>query len=182
MEKEILIKGMVCQRCILAIRAKVEALGPWLADIRLGKLVLRAHTPTEVQTEIVHLLLSMGFEPMEARKQKLVTEVKQIIEEQLERPERKQKLSALLSERLHLSYDVISEHFSKEEGQTLEKYLIVKRIEKAHEAMVNSSKTFTQIAHDLGFSSVNHLSRQCKEITGLAPTELRKQGLAVQIL
>lgn len=84
------------------------------------------------------------------------------------------KFSTLLSETLHLNYDSISETFSLLEGITLEKYIITKRIEKVKELLVYSNKSLTEISHMLGYSSINHLSRQFKELTGLPPSYYRQ--------
>jgi len=173
MEKAILIKGMVCHRCISAIKSNIEKFGPWLTSISLGKLTLHSATPTSILNKIEQQIIEAGFEVIEEKNQRLVNHVKLLVDELIEHPERKQKLSSILSDKLNLSYEIISEQFSIAEGQTLEKYLIQKRINKAQEAISNTNKTFTQIAHELGFSSINHFSRQFKDITGQSPTELR---------
>jgi AraC-like DNA-binding protein len=84
------------------------------------------------------------------------------------------KFSALIAERLSMNYDSVSELFSSGEGITIEKYLIHKRIEKVIEMLVYSEKSLTEISHLLGYSSINHLSKQFKEITGFTPSYYRK--------
>jgi AraC-like DNA-binding protein len=83
------------------------------------------------------------------------------------------KFSSLLSGNLHMSYDSISELFTQLEGITLEKYIISKRLEKVKALLVYSDFTLTEIAYMTGFSSINHLSGQFKELTGLSPSHFK---------
>ncbi len=64
--------------------------------------------------------------------------------------------------------------FSETEGTTIEKYLIAQRIEKAKELLVYDQLTLSQIADQLGYSSVAYLSNQFKKITGLTPSFFKK--------
>ena len=69
---------------------------------------------------------------------------------------------------------------------TLEKYIITKRLEKVKELVVYTELTLTEIAYITGFSSINHLSRQFKELTGLSPSHFKqirssKQKLAGRV-
>jgi AraC family transcriptional regulator len=83
----------------------------------------------------------------------------------------------------NMNYDSVSELFTQIEGITLEKYIITKRLEKVKELLVYTEFTLTEIAYITGFSSINHLSRQFKELTGFSPTHFKsirttKQKLA----
>jgi AraC-like DNA-binding protein len=68
--------------------------------------------------------------------------------------------------------------FSSVEGRTIENYFIEQRIEKAKELLVYGQLTLSQIAFDLEYSSVAHLSKQFKKITGLTPTHFKEIGTA----
>jgi AraC-like DNA-binding protein len=63
--------------------------------------------------------------------------------------------------------------FSEVEGSTIEKYLIAQKIEKVKELMMYDELTLSQIANQLGYSSVAYLSSQFKKQTGLTPTFYR---------
>jgi AraC-like DNA-binding protein len=62
------------------------------------------------------------------------------------------------------------------EGITIEKYFINLKIEKAKELIFYNEMSLGQIAIELGYSSVAHLSAQFKKITGLTPTHFKKPG------
>jgi len=56
------------------------------------------------------------------------------------------------------------------EGTTIEKYFINQRIEKVKELLVYDELSLSEIADQLGYSSVAYLSNQFKKITGLTPS------------
>jgi AraC family transcriptional regulator len=55
-------------------------------------------------------------------------------------------------------------------GVTIEQFFILQKIERAKELIVYDEMSLTQIAYELGYSSVAHLSNQFKKITGLTPS------------
>ena len=63
--------------------------------------------------------------------------------------------------------------FSKKENITIEKYFIKLKIEKVKELIQLRQLTFSDIAYMLDYSSINHLSRQFKEIMGISMTDYK---------
>jgi len=64
-----------------------------------------------------------------------------------------------------------------------EKYIIQCRLDKVKEWLVYSDETLTEIAYRTGYSSVQHLSNQFRQQTGLTPShfrQLRRQKQALQ--
>jgi AraC-like DNA-binding protein len=55
----------------------------------------------------------------------------------------------------------------------LEQYIIRQKIERVKELMVYDELTLSQIAHQLGYSSVAHLSGQFKKVIGMNPTQFK---------
>jgi AraC family transcriptional regulator len=176
MTSEVLIKGMVCERCVSVIKEGIANLGFEIAKISLGKLSLKTDIDKEGYSQIDHFLSENGFELISNRQVRIVNHTKELINEvfgQNVKYDAKLKFSSLISETLHLNYDSISELFTKIEGITLEKYIITKRLEKVKELLVYTEFTLTEIAYITGFSSINHLSRQFKELTGFSPTHFK---------
>jgi AraC-like DNA-binding protein len=91
---------------------------------------------------------------------------------------RKLNWSTILSEELHIEYSYLSSLFSSVEGLTLEQYIIHQKIERTKELLFYDELNLTQIADQLGYSSVAHLSAQFKKITGMTPSELKKSRMA----
>lgn len=176
MASEILIKGMVCDRCRAVIKEGINALGHQVSRITLGKLFLNAELNKDELRKIETFLHANGFELISERKVRIVNQTKELIHTIFHEHVRynpRMRFSTLLSEELHMNYDSISEVFSELEGLTVEKYIITKRLEKVKELLVYTEHTLTEIAYLTGFSSMNHLSRQFKELTGLSPSHFK---------
>lgn len=60
------------------------------------------------------------------------------------------------------------------EGITIERYAILQRIEKVKELLMYDEKSLSEIAYEMGYSSVQHLSQQFKKITGLTPSHFKQ--------
>lgn len=176
MEQNFLIKGMVCDRCVNFIKQGAESLGLKVNAISLGKVVFRSPLSIDDQVQFVNFLIDHGFEPMSDRHTRLVTKVKQLIDAYVleSSPNSKVKFSVLLSESLNVNYDSVSEIFSASENITIEKYIINKRIEKVIELLMYTNQTLTEISHAMGYSSINHLSSQFKQVKGFTPSYYRK--------
>lgn len=176
MASEILIRGMVCERCMAVIKEGITNLGHEVSRISLGKLSLNTDLSKDELSKIETFLRENGFELISKKKVRIVDQAKALINEVFSenvRYDSRLRFSSLLSERLHLNYDSISELFSELEGITLEKYIITKRLEKVKELLVYTKFSLTEIAYITGFSSINHLSRQFKEFTGLSPSHFK---------
>lgn len=176
MASEIRIKGMVCERCVAVIKDGVRQLGYPTDQISLGKLSFVIDPDRDGLDKIGRFLLENGFEILSNRQIKVVKRVKELIHEVFTRhstDEVRPKFSSLISEDLNMHYDTISELFRRLEGVTLEKYIIARRLEKVMELLVYGDYTLTQIAYVTGFSSINHLSKQFRQLTGHSPSHYK---------
>ncbi|MGF7219116.1 AraC-like DNA-binding protein [Spirosoma lacussanchae] len=171
------IKGMVCDRCIGVVHSELAQAGFHVLNIQLGQLTLRGPLSAVDTEKIKALLTKQGFSLIEETKQSIHQRVKVLIDTyfaQDDLSENKSRLSTQLQETLDLDYDTISGQFTKAEGITLEKYIILRRINKVKEWLVYSDLTLTEIAHRTGYSSVQHLSNQFRQQTGLTPSYFRQ--------
>lgn len=168
---------MVCNRCIIVVRQELEKLNLSISRISLGEVVI--DTPkldARALAAIDQALNPLGFQRIDDRKGRMVEAIKNTVIRIIYGPEmpRKVNWSTILSEDLHYEYNYLSTLFSSMEGITLEQYIIRQKIERAKELLFYDELNLSQIAHQLGYSSVAHLSAQFKKITGLTPTELKK--------
>ena len=83
-------------------------------------------------------------------------------------------LSVYLTEALHYEYSYLSNLFTAVEGTTIEQYFITQKIERVKELLVYDELSLNEIAYQLNYSSVAHLSNQFKKITGLTPSHFRQ--------
>lgn len=116
MASEISIKGMVCERCISVIREGITKLGYEVDKVSLGKLSLKSEIGKDGVNRIDQFLNENGFELISNRQVRLVSQAKELINEvfgQNVKYDAKLKFSTLLSEKLHMNYDSISEAFTR---------------------------------------------------------------------
>lgn len=169
----ILIKGMVCHRCIITLKERIESMGVNLESIELGKI--RIYKNTELPySKLYAAISSLGFEILKEKQVKLVENIKSHVEYYLSTSENKLKFSEFLSDKLNMNYDQLSGIFSEREGITLEHYIIHQKIEKVKRQLSDTEITVTEISFRNNYSSVHHLSHQFKEITGLNPSQYRE--------
>lgn len=176
---EIMIKNMVCNHCIKAVSAILENLGIKDAEIMLGRVYIPDQQMEKVTLDRLDAELEAdGFERIVDRNAMIVENIKKTIIRHV-RIERDcpLNLSACLEKHLDITYDTASRIFSAQEGRTIEKYFIAQKIELVKELMGYNQMSVSEIADLTGYSSVSHLSRQFKEVTGLTPSQYLKQGL-----
>jgi AraC-like DNA-binding protein len=170
MQQSILIKGMVCHRCITTVTQELQQLGIEPDEVTLGEVKIAVHVPFTDFEVLNRTLAPLGFCVLENKRSKLVRQVKQLVADvysgDFDFPY-KFRFSDLLAQKLEKEYASISQQFAAEEGSTIEKFVIEYRVEKIKEMLVYSSLKPSDIAFQLGFSSVAHLSRQFKQQTGL---------------
>lgn len=171
------VKNMVCDRCILAVRQQLDTLELTYKNIQLGEVELGDSPSVNQLQALKEKLNTLGFELLDDKKSTLVEKIKNAIIQMIHgtaETELTKKLSVMLKEKLQMDYNYLSTLFSSIEGITIEKYVILQRIEKAKELLIYDELTLSEIADKLGYSSVQHLSQQFKKITGLTPTHFKE--------
>lgn len=168
---------MVCDRCIAAVRRQLDQLGLAYNNVQLGNVELVNEPSSPELSKLREVLKSSGFELLDDERKTLVEQIKNHIISLIhgyETEELNIKLSVLLQKRLNKDYQYLSMLFSGVEGITIEKYAILQRVEKAKELIMYGELTISEIADELRYSSVQHLSQQFKKITGLTPTDFKQ--------
>ncbi|HYC27660.1 MAG TPA: AraC family transcriptional regulator [Chitinophagaceae bacterium] len=174
---ELFVKNMVCDRCIMMVKRKLEALGIDYSDVELGEISLRHEISQEKISALRHELNTLGFELLDDRKSSIVSQIKTAIVKFVHSDEEKNiKISALLAEKSGMDYNYLSAIFSAVEGITIEKYVILQRVERVKELLAYDELTVNEIADRLGYSSVQHLSQQFKKTTGLTPSQFKRSS------
>lgn len=170
------IKNMVCNRCIMVVESEFEKLDIQTLSVELGEVRLDKKLTTEQKNKLSERLESLGFSLIDDKKGRLIEQVKNLIIELVHYNNNNLKinLSDYISDKLHHDYNYISNLFSEVEGTTIEKYFIAQKIEKVKEFLVYDELTLNEIAFNLNYSSVAHLSAQFKKVTGLTPSHFRQ--------
>ena len=173
---EIFIKNMVCNRCVMVVKNIFTDAGAEPEAVILGKVTLPT-PPTSSQYEKIEKKLNeVGFEILTDQKKKLVDQVKSVIVKNIQGDlsERNLNFSDILATSLNRDYSYISKLFSEAEGITIEKFIIDQKTEKVKEMLAYGEKSLNDIAFDMGYSSIAHLSSQFKKTTGFTPSEFKK--------
>jgi len=176
--KTLHIKNMVCNRCIKVVKEEIEKLHYTIDKIELGEVVITSDKEKFNVEEIKKVLEENGFELIDSRNANIIERVKILIINFIHHQPIEKLLGINLSKEIvnetRLSYQYVSSLFSSTEGITIEKFIINQKIEKVKELLVYDELTLSEIAYNLGYSSVQHLSNQFKKITGLTPTYFKR--------
>ena len=175
--RKIHVKNMVCNCCVHLIRKILELDSLEIQEIRLGYLVI-SHLPSKVSwKKIEGILNEYGFEIIENKENILVMQIKQAVIEMIHYSTFNAMVrnSDFLVEKFNISYPTISALFSKKENITLEKFIILQKIEKVKELIEYGELTLSEIAYMMGYSSVQYLSTQFKTVTGISVTEFKNE-------
>lgn len=168
---------MVCSRCIKVVKEEIERLGFTVQSIELGEVVMKGETRSGDLEQIAGVLAENGFELIKDKRSELINRIKTLIIEYIHHDKEKPdyvNFSDFLSSELNHDYSYLSHLFSMVEGKTIEKYMILQKIEKVKELLVYDELTLNEISYMMGYSSVAHLSRQFKNVTGLTPSHYKK--------
>ncbi len=176
---KIYIKNMVCDRCTLAVKTLLENSDLQYVSITLGEVDFAENYGDSLPSNALSLLSNdleeLGFSILSDKKSKLIESIKNSCLDYLKYFDISNKitLSQHISDAVNLEYNYLSHLFSVIEGVTIEQHFIKLRVEKVKELLVYDELALGEIAFQLGYSSVAHLSGQFKKITGLTPSYFR---------
>jgi AraC family transcriptional regulator len=174
------IKNMVCARCIKVVKEELDKLSIDYNAVKLGEVELPEPLREDKFDQLKTTLLNNGFELIDDARVKLIESVKTLIINSIYNQDKPEEInySRYLSEKTGKPYTFLSGLFSSVENITIEKYIILQKIERAKELLVYGELTLSEIAYRLGYSSVQHLSNQFRKTTGFTPSyfkELKEQ-------
>ncbi len=167
---------MVCIRCKMVVKDELTKLGLHFSTVELGEADIKENITPEQRYQLKTGLLKSGLELMDDKKSILIEKIKNIIIELVHYSEEPLVInfSAYLSDKLQYDYTYLANLFSEVQGTTIEKFMIVHKIERVKELLVYDELNLTEIAYLMHYSSVAHLSTQFKKITGLTTTHFKQ--------
>lgn len=134
---------------------------------------------TSLMTSVLEVLIrnikkSTYFEVPKNNADDRITKMLTYINEHIDTPEhlRVDHLSHIFS----MSSTYVSEFFRKQVGMSLCEYIIKAKLKLVEIRLLNSDFTLTEIADDLGFTDVSHLSKTFKRYTGISVREFKNNG------
>lgn len=172
---KLLIKNMVCPRCIMAVRTILVSEGLTPVNIQLGEVEILEEINEEQKARLSSALQAVGFELLDDPRIALLEQLRIAVIEWVRMKGERPKMSDYLVQHLARDYSTLSKLFSEVNGITIERFAILHRIEYAKELLCYSQQTTCEIAYALGYSSPAHLSSQFKQVTGMTPKAFREQ-------
>lgn len=179
---------MACESCKVVVKETLQKLKVEPVHVELGEAEVKGKLSEDKKKKFNAEIKKVGLELLENSKGILLEKIKISIIEYVNNTHERSKLkfSVYLSKKLHHEYSYLSSYFSAMQATTIEQYMISLRTEKVKEMIINSDSSLKEIAYDLHYSSVSHLSKQFKKVTGLTPSHFKKlkekRRIAIQAL
>src|SRR5687768_16194126 len=122
------IKNMVCLRCMNTVRRVIEKEGVEIENVQLGEVQLKHALNEGQKNNIASGLHEEGFELLDDKTSRLVSQIKSLIIEEIHLGKEKKpatmNFSTFISKSLGHEYSYLSKLFSTVAGVTIEKYII----------------------------------------------------------
>jgi len=179
--QRIFIRNMMCSSCIRVVKEDLTKLGITVIDIKLGEATIVYDHEKISKNQIDTVLQELGMGLISDKDEILVEQIKQTIIELVHYMNNVDSIvrkSEYLVEKMGKSYQTLSKLFSKVEPITLEKYIILQKIERVKELAMEDKISLSEIAWMMDYSSPHHLSSQFKLITGISLSDFKKDPAA----
>lgn len=175
---------MCCQRCIEAVNAALTSLGLGVKNVQLGTAVF--NNTLSISDEEIRLVLSnKGFEIIVSEDDRLTEEIKIALIELIHHSDNTEQtnktLPAFLEKKTFKSFRLLNRVFLKQTNLTIQKYVILQRIEKVKALIEEDKSNFSEIAYLAGYKTPQHLSAQFKKIVGVSMLEYKMKNIKRRI-
>ncbi|MDP3912895.1 MAG: AraC family transcriptional regulator [Bacteroidota bacterium] len=179
--QRIFIRNMMCSCSKRMVKEELTKLGITVLDVKLGEANI-VYDPEKIsRSQIDNMLQDLGMGLISDKDEILVEQIKQTIIELVHYMNNVDSIvrkSEYLVEKMGKSYQTLSKLFSKVEPITLEKYIILQKIERVKELAMEDKISLSEIAWMMDYSSPHHLSNQFKIITGISLSDFKKDPAA----
>lgn len=167
---------MVSLRCKMIVKQELEKMDLHYLSVELGTVEIKEDITISQKEQFQKSLKPYGLELLDNRRNIIIEKVKAVIIEMVHYSEDQPKMnySDYISEKLGYDYTYLANTFSEVKGMTIQRYIIINKIERVKELLIYDELNLTEISYKLHYSSVAHLSNQFKKITGLTPTHFKK--------
>ena len=175
--KKIYIKNMQGKCCIRILKKDFEENNIKIITIKQGFAEIQ-YNPNEINIKKISEILALSdLVLIKNNDEKIIEKLKMTIHElifEMNNVDSIAKKSEYIVEKLSLNYRYLSGLFSKYENNTLEKYIISKKIERIKQLIIVNEFNISEIAYMMDYSSVQYLSAQFKKETGITLSDYKK--------
>jgi AraC family transcriptional regulator len=171
------IRNMVSSRCIAQVQNLLESASNLSIDkVYLGAAQIQINEGNIDFIVLQKKLQEHGFDLIYDKEAALLEAIKVAVLEMIYYGNNLNSLirnSDYLSDKLGNPYTFLSKLFSDKTHLTLEKYIILVKIERVKELLSYNEMTLSEISYQMGYSSVQYLSNQFKQITTYSVSEYK---------
>ena len=156
----------------MMVKEELKKLKIEYLSIDLGMVEIMQDLAFQQRENLRTNLLKCGLELLDDKKSILIEKIKNVIIEMIHYSDELPKInySNYISEKLDYDYTYLANIFSEVKGINIQQFIIIHKIEKVKELLLYDELNLTEISYKLHYSSVSHLSKQFKKITGLSPS------------
>jgi AraC-like DNA-binding protein len=167
---------MVSIRCKMIVKQELHKIGLHFIIVELGEVELMENIEGEKLEQVKMALLQSGLVLLDNKRSILIEKIKNTVVEMVHHPNQiiKINFSDYLSAKLNHDYTYLANLFSEVQGTTIEQFIISHKIERIKELIIYDELNITEIAWEMNYNSVAHLSNQFKKVTGLSPSHFRQ--------
>ena len=183
-----------CEECVINISALVEMSSPAVSHhlkiLKAGGLVISRREGKEVyytaaktpRSQILHQMVENIVEVScpsdeafeESRSYDSVVQMVNEAHEMLISNLKKRYTIEELSSKFHINQTTLKAVFKTVFGQSVAAYMKEYRIKRAMEYLIQSDKTISEIAYEVGYESQSKFTQAFKSVTGVLPKDYRK--------
>lgn len=162
--------------CDTILREQLDKLDLEYEVVNFGEVNFKSILSDFKLQEVSTLFNQYGITIIENHKSVIVQKIKDTVNDMIysKNGMNNVKSSVYLADKLNHSYGYISNIFSEVTYTSVENYIIIQKIERVKQLLLVNELSLTEIAYQLNYSSVSHLSTQFKNSTGLTPSSFQR--------
>lgn len=173
---KIYIRSMVSKCCVVVVQDELMKLGIPFTSVKIGSVESNNFIDHNLRKSLSDNLSRYGLEVVEDKSAILVEQIKGVLSELIHLGDEplKTTYSSHISDQLGLDYTYLSNVFSASQGMSIQRYIILNRVERAKQMLLQGDLSLKEISYLLNYSSVAHLSGQFKKVTGFCPSVFKE--------
>ncbi len=178
---KIFFKNVYGQCCVNRIKSLLEENGIIVYEINNLYASISYNSKDLDEKTIENILKNIGIELVKKHEEKIVEQTKQVVFElifEMNNMDSIVRKSDYIVQKTGYNMRYLSRLFSKYEKVSLEKYIILQKIERIKQLIIQDEYSFSEIAYMMDYSSVQYLSSQFKKMTGETLSEFKKRILS----
>jgi YesN/AraC family two-component response regulator len=163
---------MVCNRCKAIVKCELDRSGIKHGPVELGEITISRKLTEKQQDKLLKALGKSGFELLDNKETDVIEKLKKTIALMQNEQNTNTSFTDFIIRRVNYNYSSLNNLFSDITGISIEKYIIMQKIEHVKELLPKLN--INEIASKMHYRSVAQLSGQFKTLTGLTPSHFRQ--------